>query len=227
MAKPSMDDEIDLIELIQIFWQHRIKFIVMGLLSLILGLSFSYTHEPEYTTEFSFSLGHPMIKNEVLAQSALLQKTLNDSNLNPGILPNYSYKNKTEIYSVRSNKSDIQATVESLLIESLTQEIKQIKLVAGKVQGVASNQVIIINKNNNNNNKEGLVNFTNADLANLSAQDVLSNLHVSFSSTKALYPHPFKHGLIGIFIGLVLGFIWMVLAILISKMNAADPKCKV
>ena len=220
MAKPSMDDEIDLIELTQIFWQHRIKFIVMGLLGLILGSSFSFTHEPEYTTEFSFSLGHPMIKNEALAQSALLQKTLNDSNLNPGILPNYSYNNKTEIYSVRSNKSDIQATVESLLIESLTQEVEQIKLVAGKVQGVASKQVIIIN------NEEGLVNFTNADLTNLSAQDVLSNLHVSFSSTKALYPHPFKHGLIGVFIGLIFGFMWMVLAILISKMNAADPKCK-
>jgi hypothetical protein len=221
MAKPSMDDEIDLIELIQIFWQHRIKFIVMGLLGLILGLSLSFTHEPEYTTDFSFTLGHPLLKNEVLAESALLQKTLNDSNLNPGILPNYSYHKKTQTYTVRSNTTDIQATVEPLLIESLTQELKQIKLVAGKVQGSAGKQVIIIN-----NNKEGLVNFTNADLANLSAQDVLSSLHVSFSPTKALYPHPFKHGLIGIFIGVVVGFVWMVLAILMSKMNTAGLKRK-
>jgi len=217
-----MDDEIDLVELIQIFWLHRIKFIVMGLLGLILGLSFSFTHKPEYTTDFSFTFGHPLVINEVLAQSVLLQKTQSDSTLNPSILPNYSYNKKTQTYTVRSNTRDIKATVESLLIEALTQELKQIKLVAGKVQGAASNQVIIIN--NNNNNKEGLVNFTNADLANLSTQDILSNLHVSFSSTKALYPHPFKHGLNGIFIGLVLGFMWMVLAILISKMNAADPK---
>jgi hypothetical protein len=223
MAKPSMDDEIDLIELIQIFWQHRIKFIVMGLLGLILGLSLSFTHEPEYTTDFSFTLGHPLLKNKVLAESALLQKTLNDSNLNPGILPNYSYHEKTQTYTVRSNTTDIQATVEPLLIESLTQELKQIKLVAGKVQGSAGKQVIIIN---NKNNKEGLVNFTNADLANLSAQDVLSSLHVSFSPTKALYPHPFKHGLIGIFIGVVVGFVWMVLAILMSKMNTAGLKRK-
>lgn len=222
MAKPSMDDEIDLIELIQIFWQHRIKFIVMGLLGLILGLSLSFTHEPEYTTDFSFTLAHPLLKNEVLAESALLQKTLNDSNLNPGILPNYSYHEKTQTYTVRSNTADIQATFESLLIESLTQELKQIKLVAGKVQGGAGKQVIIIN----NKKEEGLVKFTNADLANLSAQDVLSSLHVSFSPTKALYPHPFKHGLIGIFIGLVVGFVWMVLAILMSKMNTAGLKRK-
>ena len=220
MAKPSMDDEIDLIELIQIFWQHRIKFIVMGLLGLILGLSLSFTHEPEYTTEFGFNLGHPMLKNEVLAKSALLNKTLDDSNLNPDILPNYSYKKKTQTYTVRSNTADIKASVESLLIESLAQELKQIKLVAGKVQGSAGRQVIIIN------NKEGLVNFSNADLANLSAQDVISSLHVSFSPTKVLYPRPFKHGLIGIFIGLALGFVWMVRAILTSKMNTADLKRK-
>lgn len=222
MTKLSIDDEIDLIELIQIFWLHRIKFIVMGLLGLIVGLSFTFTHEPVFSTDFKFYLGHPYLNNKVLTQSALLHKTLNDSTLNPDILPNYSLDQKTKTYTVRSNKVEVRASVESLLIKTLTEELKQIKLVASNAQGSTSRQVLIINDEND----KGLSYFNNADLANLSEQDVISGLEVSFSITKPLYPNPVKHGVIGFFIGLILGFMWMVLAILISKINLGDPSHK-
>ena len=214
-----MDDEIDLIELIQIFWQHRIKFIVMALLGLILGLSFSFTHKPEYTTDFSFTVGHPLFTNEVLNKSVLLQKTLNDSNLNPGILPNYSYKKKTQTYTVRSNTADIQATVQSLLTHALREDVEQLKKTAATVTAYDQNQIIFTQNNT-------LIQFSNQDMANLDTQAVIKSLKFSFSKTKVLYPHPFKHGLIGIVIGLALGFVWMVRAILTSKMNTADLKRK-
>lgn len=224
MAKPNIDDEIDLIELIQIFWHHRIKFIVIALLGLILGLMFTFTHEPEYTTDFSFTLGHPIVNDDVLSRSSLLQKKLNDSTLNPAIYPKYSYK-KNGIYTIKMDIAEARATIESLLIEGLSQEVNQIKLVASMAQEVAaSKQVIIINGNQNND--IGLINFTNADLANLNVQDVISSLKISFSKTKSSYPNPFKHGLIGIFSGVVLGFMWIILAIPFSKLNLNNPKRK-
>jgi LPS O-antigen subunit length determinant protein (WzzB/FepE family) len=221
MAKPSIDDEIDLIELIQIFWQHRFKFIVMGLLGLCLGLSFSFHHKPEFTTDFRFTLTHPIINDMLLIESGFFQKKLNDSSLNPGILPAYTMDKKTKKFTLRSDTNEVYTVIESMLLEILTQEIMQYKLIAGKAQDNANMQIRYINKNNDN-----LINFTNADIANISVQDVISGLMVSISKTKAVYPNPLKHGLVGIFIGLIIGFMWMVLAILISKMNVANTKHK-
>jgi hypothetical protein len=218
MAKPSMDDDIDLIELIQIFWQHRIKFIVMGLLGLILGLSFTYIHEPVFSTDFKFSLGHPIINGAILANSNELQSRLNDSELNKGTLPHYSLNKKTKIFTVKSNTTDIQTPVELLLRTALTNELNLIKKVSANVKGYAENQVII------NTNEESTIKFSNQDIANLNTDEALDYLVISFSKTKSIYPHPFKHGLIGIFIGLILGFVWMIITILNGKLNLNNPK---
>ena len=218
MAKPSMDDDIDLIEMIQIFWQHRIKFIVMGLLGLILGLSFTYSHEPVFSTVFKFSLGHPIVNDSILTNSRELQSRLNDSELNKDKLPHYSLNKKTKTYRVKSNTAEIQTPVQQILRTALTNELNRIKTIAASIKGYSGNQVII------NANKESTIKFSNQDIANLNTDDVLDSLVINFSNSKLIYPNPFKHGLIGVFIGLILGFVWMILTILIGKLNLNNPK---
>jgi len=218
MAKPSMDDEIDLTELIQIFWQHRIKFIVMGLLGLILGLSFTFIHEPVFLTKFKFSLNHPIIKDSIIYESYEVQKQLNFSELNKDILPHYSLNNRTNVYTVKSDSAEMQTTIDSLFRTALSNELIKLKNIALSNKGYSENRIIV------NNNE--IVKFTNKDIANLNIDEVLNLLIIRYSEIKSIYPHPLMHGSIGVFIGLILGFVWMILAILIDKVNLNNPKRK-
>ena len=66
MAKntPISDDEIDLIELIEVFLTHKAKFIILGIVGLGLGLAYTLLHEPRYETEFKINIGHPAFSND-------------------------------------------------------------------------------------------------------------------------------------------------------------------
>lgn len=61
--------------------------------------------------------------------------------------------------------------------------------------------------------------WTNQDMAKLNADQVIQSIKINFSEPKALYPKPLRHGTIGIFIGLVLGFVWMMSAIMIRELS--------
>ena len=102
MAKttPISDDEIELIELIQIFLIHKAKFVLLGVVGLLLGLGYSYQHEPRYETQFKVIVAHPAFKTNNLINSATIQELLNTSELNRGKLPNYSYSKKNKLFFV-------------------------------------------------------------------------------------------------------------------------------
>ena len=93
----------------------------------------------------------------------------------------------------------------------------QLKKVAQSFEGF-DNKPVILN-NNYNNDSSSNVTWTNQDMAKLNPDQVIQSIKISFSEPKALYPRPFKHGAIGIFIGLVLGFVWMLSTILISEFS--------
>ena len=59
----SYDDEIDLIELVQVFLSHKTKYIVLGIIGLILGLVYTFQHEPRFETQFKVHVGHPAFTN--------------------------------------------------------------------------------------------------------------------------------------------------------------------
>ena len=59
----SYDDEIDLIELVQVFLTHKTKYILLGLVGLMLGLVFTFQHEPRFETKFKVHVGHPAFSN--------------------------------------------------------------------------------------------------------------------------------------------------------------------
>lgn len=208
----SYDDEIDLIELIQVFLTHKTKYIVLGIVGLILGLVYTFQHEPRFETQFKVHVGHPVFSNVFLTKSSAVQELLNASELNENILPHYQFNQKTDLFKVTTEVEAATEVVTEAFTEALRQELMQLKQVAESFEGF-DNKPVIINNNNNN------VTWTNQDMATLNPEQVIQSLKISFSEPKALYPQPFKYGAIGIFIGLVLGFVWMMSVIVIRELS--------
>ena len=218
MAKNTSinDDEIDLIELIEVFLTHKAKFIILGIVGLSFGLAYTFQHEPRYETDFKVNVGHPAFSNDFLINSASVQEILNTSELNEKIIPHYSFNIKTQLFSVTSKTDDVSQGVTDLLTEALRQELGDLKKIAGSFEGFDNKPVILNNSNDNNNNN---LTWTNKDIAKLDPEQVAQTINVSFSEPEVLYPKPLKHGVIGIFIGLVLAFLWMMANILMRQLK--------
>ena len=216
MAKttPTSDDEIDLIELIEVFLTHKAKFIILGIVGLSLGLAYTFQHEPRFETDFKVNVGHPAFSNSFLINSAGVQEILNKSELNKKTLPNYSFNKKTQLFKVITKTDDVSQGVTDLFTEALMQELDTLKMIAGSFEGFDSNQVILNNSNNNNN-----LTWTNKDIAKLNPENIAQSIRVSFGEPEVLYPKPLKHGVIGIFIGLVLAFFWMMADIVVRQIK--------
>ena len=215
MAKnsPISDDEIDLIELIQVFFTHKTKFIILGIVGLSLGLAYTLQHEPRFETNFKVIIGNPAFSNDLLINSAAVQEILNTSELNKKIIPNYSFNKKTRLFNVTTKTDDVSQGVTDLFTEALTQELDTLKKLAGSFEGFDDKPVILNNSYNNN------LTWTNKDIAKLNPDEVAQSVKVSFGEPKVLYPKPLKHGVIGIFIGLVFAFFWMLAALIIRKLK--------
>jgi len=219
MAKvlPDCNDEIDLIELIQVFLTHKTKYIVLGIVGLILGLVYTFQHEPRFETQFKAHVGHPAFTNEFLIQSSAVQELLNTSELNQNILPHYQFNQKTNLFTVTTEVKAAIEVVNEVLNGAMRQELLQLKQVADSFKGFDNKPVILSNYDNNNNTKK--VTWTNQDIAKLNPEEVAQSLKINFSESKALYPKPFKHSLIGLFIGLVLAFVWMLTNIVLHQLK--------
>mgnify|MGYP000471487181 CR=1 FL=1 len=149
MAKttPTSDDEIDLIELIEVFIKHKAKFIILGIVGLSLGLGYTLLHEPRYEMDFKVNVGHPAFSNNFLINSAGVQEILNTSELNEEIIPHYSFNKKTQLFNVTTSTDDSSQGVTDLFNEALMQELDTLKRIAGSFEGYDSNQVILNNNN--------------------------------------------------------------------------------
>jgi hypothetical protein len=180
---------------------------------LLLGLGYSYQHEPRYETQFKVVVGHPVFnfKTNNLINSTSIEALLNRSELNRDKLPNYSYNKKKKIFVVVTKEGGVQNMVTETFENALKQQIVKIKQLGEEFKGFDNNKVII-------NNKVGLQ-FNNQDLTKLDYEKVVSSFKVSFGEPKVLYPKPLKHGFIGIFIGLVLAFFWMMADILMRQLK--------
>ena len=154
MAKNTYtsEDEIDLIELIQIFLTHKAKFIILGIVGLSLGLAYTFQHEPRYETDFKVNVGHPAFSNNFLINSAGVQEILNTSELNEEIIPHYSFNKKTQLFNVTTSTDNSSQEVNDLFNEALRQELDNLKKIAGSFEGFDNKPVILDNSNNNNNN---------------------------------------------------------------------------
>jgi len=209
MAKniPNYDYEIDLIELIKVFLSHKGKFILLGLIGLILGLAYTYQHKQLYETKFKIVIGHPIYKETQLIKSTSIQQLINKSDLNKDIFPYYSFNKKIEVFNVVTVKGDVPNMVTETFENALKKEVVKYKQYAQELEGFDTNQIILRGKSNE-------LMFNNQDIAKLNYDQVLSSFSLSFGKTRAIYPNPSKHGVIGLLIGIVLALCWMITLIL-------------
>jgi len=140
-----------------------------------------------------------------------VQELLNASELNQNILPHYQFNQNTGLFTVVTKTQAATEVVNEAFTEALRQKLIDLKRVAESFEGF-DNKPVILNNNNN-------VTWTNQDMAKLNPDQVIQSLKISFSEPKALYPQPFKYGAIGIFIGLFLGFVWMMSVIVIRELS--------
>ena len=209
---PAHDDEIDLILLIQVFLTHKTKYILLGLVGLFLGLIYTFHHEPRFETQFKVHVGHTAFTNEFLTGSSVVQALLDDSELNKKNLPHYSFNKKTQLFNVKTKINGSSQRIYEVFANALQQEIVKLKDIASSFEGF-DNKPVILNNNNNN------LTWTNKDIARLNPEHVVQTLKISFSEPKTLYPNPFKHGMIGLFVGFVLAFLLMITSILIANLR--------
>ena len=175
------------------------------------GLVFTFQHEPYFETEFKVHVGHPAFSNQFLIGSSAVRVLLNESELNKKKLPHYSFNNKTELFTVKTATEVASQAVSEVFSNAIEQEVAKLKVIASSFEGF-DNKPVILNNNNN-------LTWTNQDMAKLNPDQVIQSLKISFSEPKVLYPKPLKHGVIGIFIGLVLGFVWMMSVIVIRELS--------
>ena len=161
------------------------------------------------------SISGTLLLATTLINSAGVQEILNTSELNEKIIPHYSFNKKTQLFNVTTKTDDSSQGVTDLFNEALMQELINLKKIAGSFDGFDDKPVILNNNNNNNNN----LSWTNKDIAKLNSEEVAQSVKVSFGEPKVLYPKPLKHGVIGIFIGLVLAFLWMMADILMRQLK--------
>ena len=91
-----------------------------------------------------------------------------------------------------------------------TEELVDLKRIAGSFEGFDDKPVILNNYN---------LTWTNQDIAKLNSEQVAQSIKVSFGEPEVLYPKPLKHGVIGIFIGLVLAFLWMMADFVVRRLK--------
>ena len=149
MAKttPISDDEIDLIEVIEVFLTHKTKFIILGIVGLSLGLAYTLLNEPRYETDFKVNVGHPAFSNDFLINSAGVQEILNISELDKKIIPKYSFNKKTQLFNVITKTDDVSQEITDLLTEALMQELGNLKRIAGSFEGFDDKSIILNNNN--------------------------------------------------------------------------------
>ena len=213
----SYDDEIDLTQLIQLFLNHKGKYLLLGLLGLVLGLGYTYQHEPRYQTNFKVSVGHPTFSSRLISESDIVLDLLYTSELNPSSIPHISYDQKTKQYKVITDEMNASDIILPIITEALHDELKQLKQVAGNFKAVNDKPVII--NATGNKNFSNIITWSNEDIAMLDSNEVIETLGVSFGMSKSLYPQPIMHGLIGIMIGFVFAFGWMISGILVSELS--------
>ena len=199
--KNHIDNDLDIVKLINKFFQvlskNIKKIFLFGIVGFLCGVLVTYFKTPQYKTAFKVHIGHPAFDEEILFQSSELQTILNDSELNYSKLPKLTFNPRTKIftiYSKYSNEPDIQHKVISILNNSLTNELNNLKEKTSGFKGIANIMVI---------SKKNLV-WLGEAITNLNNDQIIQTLKISFGETKVIHPRPLKYGIIFLVLGVFL-----------------------
>ena len=226
VKETKLDDvEINLIEIIRIFWSHKYKYLIMGVVGIIISLVYLNENKITFTTTFKPSLSHPFVSIDLLYETQEIKQLINNSELNQSKLPYYKFIPKTRIFRVTSEYKINQDEVKSLLSDALRNELQKYKTLA--IEKKTPDEVISANSKYKafvngmifqrqvGNRKPMNFVTTNQDIAKMNIDDVINSLEVSFGAPIEVKPP--KKWIFGFFAGLILAFFWM-LGSIIKKM---------
>jgi len=205
--KKQYDNDIDLTELFLIFWKYKITFALSMLIGLGLGLAFTYNQEPYHQTKFKITLGHPAYNESLLFLSNDLLRMLNQSELEPNIMPKISIVRNSDITGTTFlaegpgslDRDKITIRFKKILTSQL-EEQRRFALMQSK-----SKTLIFQNTNQR---------LPSAVLANIPIDEILSRYSVLFSQTITTHPKPLRFSILGMTVGFFLAGCWMVLSLL-------------
>ena len=212
--KKELENEIDLLELILIVWDHRFKYIFTMVIGLIIGLAFTtHYNNPRYETIFTVSGGNLILKKNMLVDLEFMQHLLNHnaeiSNKNI-----YSYVKKSGndlIFKVESDQRNIQEPVITIVKEILTRELEQEKKLAKVLHSVIDFKTIIVQINDDY--------IRNQALAEIPMSELLDDIDIHFNEPKIIHPDQLKYGSLGILLGFFLAMLWMLVFIFYRKIR--------
>ena len=184
------------------------KYFIGIFLGLTIGLIYTYATPPLYSTLFKVTVSHSGIGTGFLLKSGGIKSMLDDSQLNKDKFPNISLNKKSGIFTVVSKTNSISDSINSKFKKILHEELILLKETAKQMKS---------NNGSNSKKTRRTLNWTHEDYAALNVDNVLQTLKINFSKTEPSNPKPINHGIIGLFIGLFLAFIWMLLSIITRK----------
>ena len=215
-APHNYDIDIDFVKLIQILFIHKIKLFSFGLLGIFFGIIFSFFHQKIYLSEFKINIGHLMFNEKLLISSPQIQEMLNKGEVNSKDIPRLTFNNQTNRFKLITASKNFNEEITLLFNEALHKLIIDIKKIA------ESSKEDCLGYSSQSANKDDSALFfsswTGQNIDNLNPDDVTQTLKITFSKTNTLYPNPYKHGLIGLFYGLLLAISWMIFITMFSKL---------
>lgn len=210
-SKKKYDDEIDLIEIFKVLWTHKLKYLILGTIGLMLGLVYDHYKEERFITEFRILVGHPLISsNSTLIQNyTLIKKTLNDSELTENLIPKYYYNPRTASFTIISDQYDVNGAIKKFAEDAVRFELNIIK---GQAQ-ILHNKISVLFMEVLENTPHNPYIYTDS----IAEEEVMQTIKISIGKTKIISPDPLKSGVIGVLIGMVLAFFWMLFGLLLKK----------
>ena len=205
------DDEIDLFDVISTLLFHRTKFIVAGLIGLLSGLTYSLLQPVDYEQKFIVSFITPMFNENVAINAPSIARWLNDSRLNGGVRPSLSFNKKTNTFTLLASENDSTELVKARFREAVATNIEHYKSLALSSEGLEGHQVILNSSNN--------ISWRNKDIGKADTAALLDQLEISFGAAKKISPNPTKFCSLGLILGLVFGFLWMLGSITLLQLK--------
>lgn len=200
---------ITITDLLELFNLYKIKIFIFILISILLGIFYTYNQESVSKKIVKIHISHPLIDDDYFIEnSGSLRKILDESELNKKKYPNLTWDTKNKVFTFINigNDDDI---LEKIFLDSLDEYVESMKNISK----------ISIPKNNNTNPNiiSSIPVWFWLDLSSMDSDQVKNTLHISTSENKILHPNPLKYIVIGIFISLALTNLFLIINIIINK----------
>ena len=226
MKKNNMTEEFDLVFFAFNLIDHKWKIIFLGVFGFIFGVLFTYSTEKETEIQFSIEEGINILFINGKLPSGI-SNLISQSKLKPNDPKIYSFDKKKKIFTFKvkgkavNEVQDLEIVVRNTFDELLKKDImimKDIYMKDNKSKEKLPESRVVISLEGGNNSIDQLKFWENQSNDN-KIEGYMNRILYSFGNKNVINPNPFKHGLIGLIVGITFSIIWISLIILNSKLE--------